>query len=189
MSSFGQGTPKSFINKVNNAIYNVDGSTPMNAKQAAMLSPYYKKCSEQFSNTWRNVDTPHLNSFATAKDFVDFKISDGGMKFCTDLERRRKIESDEHRALVANTCRDETIPCLVPPCSSMRVCYDENGNRKSLTFPELDKIKEKIVVVGEEIKTTTTAGYMGIPNIAWIAIGGVAIYYAYSKGMLNKLIK
>jgi hypothetical protein len=37
--------------------------------------------------------------------------------------------------------------------------------------------------------TPITAGYMGIPNIAWIAIGGVAIYYAYSKGMLNKLIK
>jgi len=34
-----------------------------------------------------------------------------------------------------------------------------------------------------------TAGFMGLPNLAWIAIGGVALYYAYSKGMFKKLMK
>ena len=36
---------------------------------------------------------------------------------------------------------------------------------------------------------TTTAGFMGLPKVAWIAIIGVGVYYAYSKGMLKKLIK
>ena len=34
-----------------------------------------------------------------------------------------------------------------------------------------------------------TAGFMGLPKIAWIAIIGVGVYYAYSKGMLKKLLK
>ena len=34
-----------------------------------------------------------------------------------------------------------------------------------------------------------TAGFMGLPNLAWIAIGGVALYYAYSKGMFKKILK
>jgi len=37
--------------------------------------------------------------------------------------------------------------------------------------------------------TPTTAGYMGIPKIAWVAIIGVGVYYAYSKGMLDKILK
>ena len=41
----------------------------------------------------------------------------------------------------------------------------------------------------DDDSTTKTAGFMGIPTIAWIAIGGVALYYAYSKGMLKKIIK
>ena len=42
----------------------------------------------------------------------------------------------------------------------------------------------------------TTAGFngygnkfMGLPNLAWIAIIGVGVYYAYSKGMFKKLMK
>jgi len=35
----------------------------------------------------------------------------------------------------------------------------------------------------------TTAGFMGLPNLAWIAIIGVGVYYAYSKGMFKKLLK
>ena len=36
---------------------------------------------------------------------------------------------------------------------------------------------------------TKTAGFMGLPKIAWIAIIGVGLYYAYSKGMFKKLMK
>ena len=35
---------------------------------------------------------------------------------------------------------------------------------------------------------TKTAGFMGLPKVAWIAIVGVGVY-AYSQGMLKKLIK
>tara|TARA_R100000908_G_C3755948_1_gene150531 strand:+ start:2956 stop:3246 length:291 start_codon:yes stop_codon:yes gene_type:complete len=41
----------------------------------------------------------------------------------------------------------------------------------------------------DDDSTTKTAGFMGIPTIAWIAIGGVALYFAYKKGMLKKIIK
>lgn len=36
---------------------------------------------------------------------------------------------------------------------------------------------------------TKTAGFMGLPTVAWIAIGGIALYYAYSKGMFKKILK
>ena len=36
-------------------------------------------------------------------------------------------------------------------------------------------------------QTPKVAGYMGIPQIGWIAIIGVGVYYAYSKGMFKKL--
>jgi len=36
---------------------------------------------------------------------------------------------------------------------------------------------------------TKTAGFMGLPKIAWIAIIGAGLYYAYSKGMFKKLMK
>ena len=41
----------------------------------------------------------------------------------------------------------------------------------------------------EKKSKTNTAGYMGIPQIGWIAIIGVGVYYAYTKGMFKKLIK
>tara|TARA_R110001592_G_scaffold196051_1_gene443766 strand:+ start:769 stop:972 length:204 start_codon:yes stop_codon:yes gene_type:complete len=34
--------------------------------------------------------------------------------------------------------------------------------------------------------STKSAGYMGIPKIGWIAIIGVGLYYAYTKGFLKK---
>ena len=39
-----------------------------------------------------------------------------------------------------------------------------------------------------DVSKVATAGFMGLPTIAWIAIGGVALYYAYSKGMFKKLL-
>ena len=36
---------------------------------------------------------------------------------------------------------------------------------------------------------TNTAGFMGISTTAWIAIVGIGLYYAYTKGMLKKIIK
>jgi hypothetical protein len=46
------------------------------------------------------------------------------------------------------------------------------------------------VMSGDDVSSsTTTAGFMGIPNIAWIAIVGVGLYYAYSQGMFKKLLK
>jgi len=36
---------------------------------------------------------------------------------------------------------------------------------------------------------TKKAGFMGLPTVAWIAIGGIALYYAYSKGMFKKILK
>jgi len=33
--------------------------------------------------------------------------------------------------------------------------------------------------------STKSAGYMGIPKIGWIAIIGVGVYYAYTKGMFK----
>lgn len=41
---------------------------------------------------------------------------------------------------------------------------------------------------GTPIKTKT-AGFMGLPNLAWFAIGGVVLYYAYQKGMFKKFLK
>jgi|TARA_R110000851_G_scaffold56807_4_gene132689 hypothetical protein len=37
--------------------------------------------------------------------------------------------------------------------------------------------------------TTTTAGFMGLPNIVWIAIAGGVIYYGNKKGMFKKILK
>jgi hypothetical protein len=37
--------------------------------------------------------------------------------------------------------------------------------------------------------TPKTAGIMGLPNIAWVAIAGVAIYYGNKKGMFKKILK
>ena len=46
-----------------------------------------------------------------------------------------------------------------------------------------------VIKVMDASYTTNTAGFMGIPNIAWIAIVGVGLYYAYSQGMFKKLLK
>jgi predicted nucleic acid-binding Zn-ribbon protein len=42
---------------------------------------------------------------------------------------------------------------------------------------------------GKYAAKVNTAGFMGLPKVAWIAIIGVGVYYAYSKGMFKKLIK
>ena len=35
----------------------------------------------------------------------------------------------------------------------------------------------------------TTAGFMGLPNIAWIGLGLLAVYYGNKKGMFKKILK
>ena len=41
----------------------------------------------------------------------------------------------------------------------------------------------------EDAPKVVTAGFMGLPTIAWVAIGGIALYYAYSQGIFKKLLK
>lgn len=78
-------------------------------------------------------------------------------------------------------------------------CYDNMARSKYATKEEeeaaraeCDRMKE---VEEQTIKYPTgelspqTAGFMGLPKIAWIAIIGIGVYYAYSKGMLKKIIK
>ena len=73
-------------------------------------------------------------------------------------------------------------------------CENQGGeiNIDIQQFPGGGSQEEEIVDT-EEIGSTpmglNTAGFMGLPTMAWIAIGGVALYYAYSKGMFKKLIK
>lgn len=49
--------------------------------------------------------------------------------------------------------------------------------------------EEEIKLQGTASNDTKTAGFMGLPNLAWIAIGGVILYYAYQKGMFKKFLK
>lgn len=42
---------------------------------------------------------------------------------------------------------------------------------------------------GASLDSLKTEEYMGIPKIAWVVIVGAGLYYAYSKGMLKKIIK
>ena len=56
------------------------------------------------------------------------------------------------------------------------------------------EVKEELLAEAEAIgpeaePVVKTAGYMGIPKIAWVALIGVGVYYAYSKGMFKKLLK
>ena len=46
-----------------------------------------------------------------------------------------------------------------------------------------------VAEVTDDADKVVTAGFMGLPKVAWIAIIGVGVYYAYSKGMFKKLIK
>ena len=44
-------------------------------------------------------------------------------------------------------------------------------------------------VVVADTPTTTTAGFMGVPNLVWIVIGLGALYYGHQKGMFKKILK
>lgn len=49
----------------------------------------------------------------------------------------------------------------------------------------------EVIGPGDNVGTTPAdepkkAGFMGLPNLAWIAIIGVGVYYAYTKGMFKK---
>lgn len=37
--------------------------------------------------------------------------------------------------------------------------------------------------------TVKTAGFMGLPNLIWIGVAGLAIYYGNKKGMFKKILK
>lgn len=52
---------------------------------------------------------------------------------------------------------------------------------------DLDLIEDDVVL--SEPGGVNTAGYMGIPKIAWLVIIGGGLYYAYSKGMFKKILK
>jgi len=54
---------------------------------------------------------------------------------------------------------------------------------------DADALVDDADVAVVDTDKVVTAGFMGLPNLAWIAIGGVALYYAYSKGMFKKLMK
>jgi len=69
--------------------------------------------------------------------------------------------------------------------------YKEKDN--ALYTPDLETEEEELLADADTVvadaDAVATAGFMGLPTMAWIAIGGVALYYAYSKGMFKKLIK
>jgi len=88
--------------------------------------------------------------------------------------------------------RDVPQPATTPPGEMIMGCTDPdadnftadaNSDDGSCTYP----------VVEDDTETSTdvvkTAGFMGLPKIAWIAIIGAGLYYAYSKGMLKKFMK
>jgi len=66
---------------------------------------------------------------------------------------------------------------------------DANSDDGSCTYTSIDGDDDMIDDVANPPLGLKTAGYMGIPKIAWIAIIGVGVYYAYSKGMFKKLLK
>ena len=90
--------------------------------------------------------------------------------------------------------------------SQMHMCKDGTMDVTGRNTPKDNIICENRGGVNEEAKpnlnpaveydgqpfppgrtSTQVAGYMGIPQIGWIAIIGVGVYYAYSKGMFKKL--
>jgi hypothetical protein len=67
--------------------------------------------------------------------------------------------------------------------------YDETAltDDDSCTFDEI--IVDDVDTDLDAPLGVQTAGFMGLPKIAWIAIIGAGLYYAYSKGMLKKFMK
>ena len=67
--------------------------------------------------------------------------------------------------------------------------YSKEAKEERGDIIDYNTVKIEDGTVGVDTPKVVTAGFMGLPTMAWIAIGGVALYYAYSKGMLKKLIK
>ncbi len=68
---------------------------------------------------------------------------------------------------------------------------DKNRTVSAVIYPNRPDETEGDPLPDTELapNNVTSAGYMGIPKIGWIAIIGVGLYYAYTKGMFKKLIK
>ena len=75
-------------------------------------------------------------------------------------------------------CRDSDAENYVPDA------LIDDGSCTYAILGDDDTTDDSTPSLGEK-----TAGFMGLPKIAWIAIIGVGVYYAYSKGMLKKLLK
>ena len=95
---------------------------------------------------------------------------------------------------ITNDLEITTSPLVAPPDYTLQIAHEQELARlnrelmlKQMAYgtpgwmpsPYPNQLSKKVV----------TAGFMGLPKTAWIAIVGVSLYYAYSKGMLKELIK
>ena len=89
-----------------------------------------------------------------------------------------KFVAERQDAIKENIRRDLTIDYTVP---NVKVAPPSPE-------PETEVVADSTTTEIEDSKTKK-AGFMGLPTIAWVAIIGVGVYYAYSKGMFKKLLK
>jgi|ETNvirenome_6_85_1030632.scaffolds.fasta_scaffold00199_8 hypothetical protein len=91
---------------------------------------------------------------------------------------RLSPEDDTQPGLMIMGCTDPEADNYLPEANS------DDGSCTYAILGDDDTTDDSTPSLGEK-----TAGFMGLPKIAWIAIIGVGVYYAYSKGMLKKLLK
>ena len=115
---------------------------------------------------------------------------DGYLKDTPDANKFKEKVSKINEKLYAPPTGNEALGVTY-------TCYAcEDGKPKkygydSLKYPGGCSERGQSKTPGDACVNTdvTTAGFMGLPKIAWIAIIGVGVYYAYSKGMFKKLLK
>jgi len=143
--------------------------------------PIAVECEQDLADLWSRQSTPYLKSFTSAQDYIDLYI-----QRCIKSKQKLQSRNIEYKQSLAGTCRDERIPCLVPPCSSMNVCYDENG----------DKISQS-VTLGEGAMyfpppTPPSQPYnapqkqAGFGNMSYVLIAGALIFAAIIYSRKNR---
>ena len=131
-------------------------------------NPIAVECEQDLADLWSGQSTPYLKSFPSAQDYIDFNI-----QRCIKSKQKLQSRMIEYKQSLAGTCREEGHPCLIPPCSSMNVCYDENGDKISQSEPK------------GVVNPITQAG---LGNISYILIGGALLLAAiiYSRKNIKK---
>jgi len=140
-------------------------------------NPIAVECEQDLADLWSGQSTPYLKSFPSAQDYIDFNI-----QRCIKSKQKLQSRMIEYKQSLAGTCREEGHPCLIPPCPSMNVCYDENG----------DKISQSVTLgEGGEMyfpPPTPPSKQAGFGNMPYVLIAGALIFAAiiYSRKKRKK---